>query len=79
MILRALELRDTLDVYAAKLSVSKDVLDVETFQNDYLSQDEWETLAVIKDHLEPLFLLTKSLEGNVDLTNGVGRASYSAL
>ena len=40
MILRALELRDALDVYAAKLSVSKDVLDVETFQNDYLSQDK---------------------------------------
>ena len=67
MILRALKLRDTLDIYATKLSVSKDVLDVETFQNDYLSQDEWETLVVIKDHLEPLFLLTKSLEGNVDL------------
>ena len=79
MILRALELRDALDVYAAKLSVSKDVLDVETFQNDYLSQDEWETLVVIKDHLEPLFLLTKSLEGNVDLTDGAGRASHGAL
>ena len=79
MILRALELRDALDVYAAKLSVSKDVLDVETFQNDYLSQDKWETLAVIKDHLEPLFLLTKSLEGNVDLTDGAGRVSHSAL
>ena len=40
MILRALLLRDALDTYAFKLKVSKDELDRETFDNDYLDDDE---------------------------------------
>jgi len=40
MILRALQLRDTLDAYAFRLKVSKDELDKETFDNDYLDDDE---------------------------------------
>jgi len=40
MIRRALELQEALDTYAAKLSVSKDVLDLETFNDDYLTADK---------------------------------------
>jgi len=40
MILRALQLRNTLDVYAFRLKVSKDELNKETFDNDYLDDDE---------------------------------------
>ena len=40
MILRALLLHDTLDTYAFKLKVLKDELDKETFNNDYLDDDE---------------------------------------
>ena len=40
MILRALLLHDTLDTYAFKLKVLKDELDRETFDNDYLDDDE---------------------------------------
>jgi len=34
---------------------------------------------LIQEHLKPLFLLTKSLKGNADLTEGVQKPSYSAL
>jgi len=40
MILRALHLRDALDAYAFRLKVLKDELDKETFDNDYLDDDE---------------------------------------
>jgi hypothetical protein len=40
MIVRALQLREALDTYAAKLRVSKDDLDQETFENDYLDETE---------------------------------------
>jgi len=40
MILRALLLREALDIYAFKLKVSKDDLDKETFNNNYLNDDE---------------------------------------
>ena len=40
MILRALLLCNTLDTYAFKLKVLKDELDKETFNNDYLDDDE---------------------------------------
>ncbi len=79
MIRRALELQEALDTYAAKLSVSKDVLDLETFNDDYLTADKQTALEIIKQQLELLFLLTKSLEGNVDLEDGVCKASHGAL
>ena len=40
MIRRGLELRDALDTYTVKLHVSNDELDQETFDNDYLDEDE---------------------------------------
>jgi len=40
MILRALLLHDALDTYAFKLKVLKDELDRETFNNDYLDDNE---------------------------------------
>jgi hypothetical protein len=41
MIRRALELREALYVYEFKLKVSKGAFDIETFEQDYLSDDEW--------------------------------------
>jgi hypothetical protein len=79
MIRRALDLRKALDAYALKLHVSKDTFDRETFEQNYLSDDKWELLALIKDQLEPLFKLTKDLEGNADLKDGVCKASHGAL
>ncbi len=79
MIRRALELRDALDTYAIKLNVSKDVFDQETFQEDYLSKDEQNALEIIKLQLEPLFNITKNLEGNAKLKDTVGKASHSVL
>lgn len=49
MIRRALELKEALNTYAAQLNVSKDVLDKETFNNDYLSSEEWDILFFIKE------------------------------
>jgi hypothetical protein len=66
MIIRALDLRDALDTYAIKLRVSKDALDLKTYEQDYLTDDEWSTLKLMGDHLEPLFRLTKAMEGNPD-------------
>ncbi len=40
MIRRVLELRQALDEYVIRLGLSKDVLDRETFENDYLSDNE---------------------------------------
>jgi hypothetical protein len=40
MIRRALELREALDTYAAKLHMSKEAFDQETFEQDYLSDEE---------------------------------------
>jgi hypothetical protein len=47
--------------------------------NDYLSDDEWHALEIIKDHLEPLFYMTKALEGNADLKDGTCKASHGSL
>jgi hypothetical protein len=47
--------------------------------SDYLSDDEWDALAIIQKQLEPLFRLTKDLEGNADLKDGVCKASHGAL
>jgi hAT family C-terminal dimerisation region len=79
MIRRALELKEALDIYATKLRVSSDELDAETYKEDYLSPLEWDALQLIKDQLEPLFLITKSLEGNPDLIDGARKASHGAL
>jgi len=40
MIWRALELREALDTYAVKLSISADLFDQETFNNNYLKEEE---------------------------------------
>ena len=79
MIRRALELREPLDTYAAKLKVSIDAIDQEVYNNDYLLDAKQRVLKVIKEQLEPLFLLTKELEGNADLQEGAYKASYSSL
>ena len=79
MIQRALDLKEALDIYALKLRVSTDEYDQETYQSDYLTEDEWAALRIIKEQLEPLFYLTKSLEGNADLEDGARQASHGAL
>jgi hypothetical protein len=79
MISRALLLREALDAYAFKLRLSKDDLDLEIHNNDYLTEAEWATLEVIKDHLMPLFLCTKDLEGNAKLKEGALKASHGSL
>jgi hypothetical protein len=79
MIKRAILLRESLDVYAVKLRVSTEPLDQETYEQDYLNENEWATLQLICDQLEPLFKATKSLEGNTTLKEGVGKPSHGAL
>jgi hypothetical protein len=79
MIRQALELKEALDTYTVKLRVSTEDLDAETYKEDYLTPMEWEALQLIKDQLEPLFRITKALEGNTDLKDGAYKASYGAL
>ena len=79
MVTRAILLRDALDRYATKLRVSKDAFDMETYEEDYLNDDEWSTLELISKQLEPLFHITKALEGNTKLTEGTGKPSHGAL
>ena len=79
MIRRALELKEALDIYSLRLRVSTNAYNIETFKDDYISEDEWEALAIIKEQLEPLFRATKELEGNPDLKDGARKASHSAL
>ena len=79
MIRQALKLREALDAYAFKLRLLKEDLNKETHLNDYLSDDDQRTLKIIKEQLEPLFYLTKELEGNTDLADGACRASHGAL
>ncbi len=49
MIRRALELKDILDLYTLKLRVSTNDYDIETCRDDYISEDEWKALAIIKE------------------------------
>ncbi len=79
MIQRTLELKDSLDTYCLKLRVSKDDDDRETYDQDYLNLEEQDTLRLIKEQLEPLFLVTKGLKGNVDLNDGENEASHRSL
>lgn len=79
MIRRALELKEALNIYANDLRDSDDSDDQETFQEDYITAAEWKALEIIKDQLEPLFRLTKDLEGNHDLKDGARKASHGAL
>ena len=79
MITRALYLREALDLYANKLRGSTEELDQETFEYNYLTPQEQKALELIKDQLEPLFRLTKDLEGNHDLKDGAQKASHRAL
>jgi hypothetical protein len=61
------------------LKVSKDKLDIETFKNDYLDNNKWETLSLIKDHLKVLFRVTKDLKENAKLKEGALKASHGTL
>jgi hypothetical protein len=79
MVRRGLELRQALTEYAVMLHVSTEPDDREIFDNDYLSSEEWETLEIIRDQLQPLFLLTKGLEGNAKMTEGALEPSHGAL
>ncbi len=79
MIRRAIDLREALNIYALKLRVSTDPYDVETFNDDYLTDKEWDALTIIRDQLEPLFRCTKDLEGNPDLLDGAQKTSNGAL
>lgn len=79
MITPAILLRESLDRYAYKLRVSKDAFDMETYEEDYLNNNEWSTLELISKQLEPLFLLTKSLEGNIKLIKSASKPSHGAL
>jgi hypothetical protein len=80
MIRRALELKEALNAYCVKLRVSKEDLDQETFLQDYLTDDEWTALEIIRDQLEPLFRLTNDLEGNASIRDDkAGGASHGAI
>ena len=59
--------------------MSDDAFDQETYDNDYIKPHEWEALQIIKNQLKPLYLLTKCLEGNVDLKDGACKASHRSL
>jgi hypothetical protein len=74
-----LHLREALKLYATKLRVSTEDLNKETFEKDYLDETEWKALELINNQLEPLFRLTKDLEGNHDLKDGARKASHGAL
>ena len=75
----ALELKEALNTYVAQLHVSSNTLDKETFNQDYLTSQEQEALAIIKEQLKPLFRVTKGLEGNVNLKDSNCKASYRQL
>jgi hypothetical protein len=79
MIRRAIELKEALNAYAAKLQVSAELLDREVFAYDFIEERDWQTLSVIQDHLAILFRATKDLEGNANLQEKAGKASYGAL
>jgi hypothetical protein len=79
MIRRALELKEALNTYAAQLRGSKDALDKEVSDNDYLSDNKWKALEIIKEQLEPLFYTTKALKGNADLQDSAYKASHGCL
>jgi len=79
IIRRALELQEVLNIYALKLYRNSDAFDQETYDNDYLSEQEWKVLVIIKDQLALLFYLIKELEGNADLSEGGGKASHRVL
>lgn len=54
----------------------KEDFDQETFQQDYLTDEEQDTLTLIQDQLKPLFRLIKDLEGNLDLKDGSCKALH---
>ena len=53
--------------------------DKEICEKDYFNPTEQKTLEKICEHLQPLFLITKGLEGNADMDDGVCEASHGAL
>ena len=79
MIRRALELKQALNTYASQLRNSTNTLDSETYDEDFLTESEWENLELIKGQLELLFHTTKALEGNADFKDGNCKASHGQL
>jgi len=79
MIRRALELKQALNTYASQLRNSTNTLDSETYNEDFLTESEWENLELIKGQLELLFHTTKALEGNADFKDGNCKASHGQL
>jgi hypothetical protein len=79
MIRHALELKQALNTYIVQLRVSSNILDNETYEQDYLIESKWKNLEVIKDQLELLFRITKALEGNMDFLDGNCKASHGHL
>ena len=59
--------------------MSTDPDDKEAYKQDYLSNAKQKTLEIIRDQLEPLFFITKGLEGNADIDDGACKASHGAL
>jgi hypothetical protein len=49
MIRRVLDLRNTINIYALQLNRKGDAFDQETYDNDYLTETEWDALEIIKD------------------------------
>lgn len=78
MIRRSLELKEAMKIYCSELMHSSIDEDREAAA-DYLNDEEWNTLQLICDMLEPLFRLTKDLEGNADMQESAGHASHGAL
>ncbi len=59
--------------------MSDDAFNQETYDNNYIKPHKQEVLQIIKNQLKPLYLLTKCLEGNIDLKDNVYKASYRSL
>jgi hypothetical protein len=49
MIRQALKLKESLNLYALKLQVSKDLYNIKTYKDNYLLKDKWKALAIIKE------------------------------
>ena len=79
IIRHALELKQALNMYASQLRNSTNTLDSETYNEDFLTESEWENLELIKGQLELLFHTTKALEGNADFKDGNCKASHGQL
>jgi hypothetical protein len=79
IIRRTIELKDVFKAYMQELDVSKENLDIEIAQGDYLTTEDWNILELIRDQLQLLFLLTKNLERNPNLKEKTTKLLYGVL